>query len=258
MAVSTQSAPASMAFIRLTSVTPVVAWVCTCTRTCSQQATLGSPLDPGQRRPGLQFAGQIGKQVARRLRPAQPRHVLDAQRVAAHLHQALRQVDVSLHGMQGTHRVADGALGMLAVAAHGLDRVRDVAQVVQRIEDAEHVHAVLSRLVDEAVDDLVLVVPVAQQVLAAQQHLQLRMGHQLAEAAQALPRVFVEEADAGIEGGAAPAFHRPIARGVDVGAGRHHVLEGHARGQQALVGIAQGELGDVDGLAHCDDVLGKN
>jgi hypothetical protein len=52
-------------------------------------------------------------------------------------------------------------------------------RVVQGVEDAEHVHAVLGGLVDEAVDDAVFVVAVAEQVLAAQQHLQARIGQQL-------------------------------------------------------------------------------
>jgi hypothetical protein len=108
---------------------------------------------------------------------------------------------------------------VLAVAAHGLDGVRHVAQVVEGVEDAEHVHAVFGRTVDEAVHHRVFVVAVAQQVLPTQQHLQARIGHQRAEGSQALPRVFVQEADAGVEGGAAPAFHRPVAGGVDVGAG---------------------------------------
>src|SRR5690606_28950317 len=76
------------------------------------------------------------------------------------------------------------------------------------------------------------------------------VGQQAAEGAQALPGVFVEEADAGVEGGAAPAFDRPVAGTVDVFAGGDHVFQGHAGGKQALVGVAQGEFGDVDDAGH--------
>ena len=99
----------------------------------------------------------------------------------------------------------------------------------------------------EPVDDAVLVVAVAHQVLAAQQHLQRRLRHPRLERAQPLPRVLVEEPDARVERGAAPALERPEAGVVEVLARRDHVLGGHARRHQALVRVAQDQFGDVDG-----------
>ncbi len=139
---------------------------------------------------------------------------------------------------------------MLAGAADGLQGAAEVADVVEGVEDAEDVHAVLRRFVHEAIDDAVLVVAVAEQVLPAQQHLQARVGQELAEGAQALPGVLVEEADAGVVGGPAPALDAPVASPVDVGAGRGHVLQGHPRGQETLVAIAQDQLGDLDSAGH--------
>ena len=190
--------------------------------------------------------------VVGRLGLQQRGHVLEADRVAAHFHQALRHVDEALHGVQRADGIADRALGVLAGAAHRGDGALQVADVVQGVEHAEHVHAVFGGLVDEAVDDAVFVVTVAEQVLAAQQHLQARIGQQPVEGAQAFPGVFVEEADAGVEGGAAPAFDRPVAGAVDVFAGGDHVFQGHAGGEQALVGVAQGEFGDVDDAGHVE------
>ena len=141
--------------------------------------------------------------------------------------------------MQGADGVADSALCMLAIAAYRLNRMADVADVVERIKDAKHIHAIQCGLVDKTVHHAVFVVAVAQQVLTPQQHLQARVGQQGAELAQALPRVFVEEADAGVKGGTAPALDGPVTGLVDVGAGRHHVFHGHAGGQQTLVGVAQ-------------------
>ena len=192
---STTSAPASIAFIRLTSVTPVVAWQCTWIRTSWPEVVLDRLDD-----------------VVGRLRLEQGRHVLEAQRVAAQVHQVAGHLDVALDGVQRALGVADGALRVLVHAADGRDRLAHVADVVERVEDPEDVHAVLGGLLHEPVDDPVLVVPVAEQVLAAQQHLQPAVGHQLAERAQPLPRVLVEEADAGVVRRPAPALHRPVAR----------------------------------------------
>ena len=56
---------------------------------------------------------------------------------------------------------------------------------------------------DELFHHVVCVVLVAQDVLAAQQHLQLGVRQGLAQLAQALPRILVQEAQAGVKCGAA-------------------------------------------------------
>ncbi len=141
------------------------------------------------------------------LRLQQCGHVLEGDRFGAHVDELAGELDVALDGVDRGDRVADRALGVLA---DGLDRLHGaghVAGVVEGIEDAEDVHAVLGRLLDELLDDHVLVVAVAEEVLPAQQHLQLGIGHQLAERAETFPRILIEEADAGVIGCSAPAFN---------------------------------------------------
>lgn len=64
------------------------------------------------------------------------------------------------------------------------------------------------------------------------------------ELADALPGVFVEEADARIEGRAAPFLNRPEADGIELGGNRQHVGGQHACGVQGLVGVAQDVFGN--------------
>ena len=184
--------------------------------------------------------------VVRRLRPQQGGHVLDADRVRAHVLEPLGHLNELIDRVQRRGRVADRPLCVLAGAADGVERAAEVANVIQSVENAEHVHAVLGRLAHEAIDDRIFVVPVAQQVLAAQQHLQAGIGHQLAKGAQPLPRVFVEKSDAGVVGGAAPAFHAPETCLVDGLAGSDQVLGRHPRGEQTLVAVAESQLRDFD------------
>ena len=134
---------------------------------------------------------------------------------------------------------------MLAGLLYRSHRMLQVARIVHRVEDPEDVHTVLGRLADEPIDDLVVVVPVAEQVLPTQQHLQPGVGHQLAEGAQPLPRVFVKETDTAVVGGPAPAFDRPETSRIDVCASIHHVFHGHAGRHQALMGVPQHQLGDT-------------
>jgi hypothetical protein len=79
------------------------------------------------------------------------------------------------------HRADGVGHGPLRVRIDGLQRgahrLLEVAQVVHRIEDAEHPDAVERRALDELVHHVIRIVAVAEQVLAAQQHLLRRVGH---------------------------------------------------------------------------------
>ena len=113
--------------------------------------------------------------------------------------------------MDGREGVADGALGLgagLQALVHG---GADVAQVVEGVENADDVHAVLHRGPDEAAHRVVGVVMVAQQVLAAQEHLELGVLQMGLDGAQALPGVLPQVPQAGIKRSAAPALHRMVA-----------------------------------------------
>ena len=97
---------------------------------------------------------------------------------------------------------------------------------------------------------VVRVVGVAHAVGAAQQHLGEHVGGLGADQRQALPRVFVEEAHRHVEGGAAPALQRQqLGQAAGVGLGDADDVAGaHAGGQQRLVGVAHGGVGDEHAL----------
>ncbi|VEA42563.1 Uncharacterised protein [Salmonella enterica subsp. enterica] len=103
------------------------------------------------------------------------------------------------------------------------------------------------RAFDEAFHHVIGVVAVAEQVLAAQQHLQRGFGHGFFEFAQAQPRVFAEKADTGVKGGAAPALQRPVAHVIERGGNRQHVIKAQAGGEQRLVGVTQDDVGNGNG-----------
>ena len=133
-------------------------------------------------------------------------HVLDADHVRAHLLQLLGQLHEVGLVVDGGHGVAEGGLHLSAVLLGGLDGLLQIADVVEGVEDADDIDAVLHALAAEGVHHVVCVVLVAQNVLAAEQHLQLRVLHVLADGAQALPRIFVQKAHAGVKGSTAPAL----------------------------------------------------
>ena len=189
--------------------------------------------------------------VVGRLRLQQRSHVLQRQRLRTHVEQLAGEVHVALDGVQRRDGVADRALGVLAGLLDRLHRVRHVARIVQRVEDTEDIHAVLGGLVHEPVDDLVVVVAVAEQVLATQQHLQARVRHQFAEGPQPHPGILIEVSNTRIVGSATPALDAPVAGLVNVLASLDHVFECHTDRNEALVSVAEGDLGNTNGsLTH--------
>ncbi|GAR61738.1 hypothetical protein NGUA15_03533 [Salmonella enterica] len=140
--------------------------------------------------------------------------------------------------------VRERALGVCAVAAHRLQGGFHIARVVHGVEDAEHVHAVFDSALSEAFHHVIGVVAVAEQVLAAQQHLQGGFGHGLFKLAQADPRVLAEKTDAGVKGGAAPALQRAVAHVVELSGNRQHIVKTQAGGEQGLVGVTQDDVGN--------------
>ena len=79
---------------------------------------------------------------------------------------------------------------------------------------------------------------VAQDVLAAQEHLQLGVGQLLAELLQPLPGVLVEVAETDVKGGAAPALDGVVAGLVDLVQDGLVDVKGQTGGDQRLVGVA--------------------
>ena len=187
-------------------------------------------------------------------------HVLQADGIEAHVLELLAHLDIFFNRMDRALRVGDaaGRDGVLGgVLLGGLERGGDVAEVVQRVEDTQDVDAVLDGQLDELLDDVVMIVLVAEQVLAAKQHLQLGVGHGLADIAQSLPGILAQVTQAGVERRAAPAFHRIVAGLVhfrqDIGkigirkTGRH----------QRLVGITKDSFSNLNFFHVCSSIFSR-
>ena len=183
---------------------------------------------------------------ARRAGREDARHVLDGEGVDAHRDLLLRELHVGLHRVDGRGGVADRALRVAPVLLDAPDGLFEVARVVQRVEDAEDVHAVLARERHEAVHHVVRVVLVAEDVLTAQEHLERRLFADGLDLPEALPGVLAQEAHAHVERGAAPAFERVVAGAVDRLGDLENVVRPQPRGPQGLVGVAQRRVRDAD------------
>ena len=191
---------------------------------------------------------QLLDQIIAGVGSQQASHVLDADGVCAHLLQGLGILDVVLVVVHGAQGVADAALNMCAFLVGRLDGGLQVAGIVQCVEDADDIDAVCNRLLYKVLDSIIGVGAVAQHVLAAEQHLQLLVGQLLAQDAQTLPGVLIEEADAAIKGSAAPALDREVRDLIHFGQDGTHLIHRHTGGQQRLVSITQDDFRNLDRL----------
>ena len=187
-------------------------------------------------------------------------HILDGDDVGTGLFHLLGEIRVVLQRVllaaivKDIARVAEGRLRELALLTDFVNRQRHVVELVQAVEDAEDIDAVLGREGEELAHDFRRIVRVADGVGAARQHLEQDVRRSLAHLAQALPRVLVEETVGDIERRAAP-----VLKGVDLRdlAGRvvdglHDVARADARGEQGLMGIAVRRVHQQDLLLVLD------
>ena len=175
-------------------------------------------------------------------------HVLDADRVGSELLEGHRIVDVAVEGVHGARGIGDGALEIGPALLDGPGAVLDVSDVVQGVEDAEHVDAVAVGGRDEAVHDIGRVVVVTHQVLPAHQHGQGRTRTVLLDGTETLPRVLVKEPQAGVERRTAPCLDGPIADLVHLRQDGKHVADGHARRPERLLPVANRGIHNLQGL----------
>ncbi len=186
----------------------------------------------------------------------EPGHILDAEGIGAHSLELfgffdviVEVVDRAAHGPFG-QRVADGQLGVLALGLDGLQNGLEVALVVDGVENAEDIHAAVRGMFHKSGRHIVGVIAVTDQVLAAEEHLQRRLGRPFFHLAQAVPRVFVQETDGHVERGAAPDLQRVEAGLVHVADDIQDVIGSHAGGKKRLVAVAKGQVGDFQWLSR--------
>ncbi len=146
------------------------------------------------------------------VRFAEAGHVFDGKKMCAEFFELLGHCDVILQGVFGPRfvehvaGVADSRLADGAGFESGVDGNAHIVDGIEGIEDAEDVDALGVGFADEFFYYVVWIRRVAYCVCATKEHLEANVGDALAELAETLPGVFVEETKRGVEGCATPHF----------------------------------------------------
>ena len=110
-------------------------------------------------------------EVIRLIRRQEAGHILDADGVRAHIFNALCQADPILERICVTQCVREGNLCLCTFFLARINRCLQVSKVIQTVKDTKDVDTVCHRLLNEVLNDIVRIVVVAQNILAAEQHL---------------------------------------------------------------------------------------
>ena len=204
--------------------------------------------DQGQLRHGVLDGGN---QVVGLLGAHQAGHVLDADGLYAHALQVLDHLHVVLQGVHGAGGVGDGTGGVSALLDGLINGHFQVAHVVEGVENTDDIDTVLHGVLDKLTYHIVGIVLIAQDVLAAQQHLQLGVGHLGADLAQTLPGIFPQVTQTHVKGGAAPdlgGVETSLIHGLQDGL---KLAVGKPGGDQRLIRVTQHSFRKLD-LSHSE------
>ena len=117
-------------------------------------------------------------------------HILDADRIGAHLLELLCVLGVVLGGVDRSGGVANRRLNVTFLFLGRVDSGLEVSGIVERVEDTQDVDAVGYRLLDKVLDDVVGVMTVAEDILSAEEHLKFGVLESVTEFTKSVPRVF--------------------------------------------------------------------
>ena len=185
---------------------------------------------------------QCGDKLGCLVRNQKACHILDTDGIRTHLLNLLCGLLPILEGICITQCVGKCNLCVAAFLLGCVNRSLKVAEVVQAVEDTDDIDSVCNGLLHEILYYVIGVVIVAEDVLSAEEHLQLRILEACAKLAETIPRVFLEEAKARVKRSSAPALYGVISDLVHLVDNRKHQFRRHSCSNQRLVRIAQDGL----------------
>ncbi len=198
----------------------------------------------------MQLDGQLGvllhglDQLGSLVRHQQACHILDTDGIRAHLLNLLGSAGPVFQGVGIAQGVGQGNLRMssallLLHSVGGVHGLLQIAQVVQAVEDTDDVDTIGDGFLHESIHHVIRVRTVTQDVLSAEQHLQLRVLEAVAELPQPVPGILFQETKGSVESSAAPALYGMISHLIHLLHDRKHEIRGHSGGNQGLVRVTQ-------------------
>ena len=128
-----------------------------------------------------------------------------------------------------------------------------VPQIVEAVKDTDDIDTVGDGLLNEILYNVVRIGLVAENVLAAEKHLQFGFLEAFAQLAQTDPRIFLQETKGRVKCSSAPALYGMIAYLIHLVDDRKHLVCRHTGCDQGLMRVTQDSLSYFNRFFLCHD-----
>ena len=162
-------------------------------------------------------------------------HILDTDRVNTHINKTLRVIYEILCCIARSCCIRERNLNVSLFLLCSVYSCAKVSFVVKSVENTNDIDTVCYRLLYEVFNNVVSIVAVSEDILSSEKHLKLCVLYVIADNSKTLPGVFVEEAQAGVEGSAAPSLERVVSNLVKSFEYGEHFLCCHTSRNKGLV-----------------------
>ena len=129
-------------------------------------------------------------QLCCRIRKQKTCHILDTDRVRSHFLNLFCNISPILKRIRVANRVRQRHLRMSFFLIGCLYRCLQVAQIVHTVKNTDNIDAVGNRLLHKILYHIVSIRTVSENILSAEQHLQLCIFHLITDLSQSVPWIF--------------------------------------------------------------------
>ena len=185
------------------------------------------------------------------VRKKQTCHILDADGVCTHVLDSLGDVYPVIKGVRIAEGIGQCDLCMAFFLVRCLDCGLKISKIVEAVKDTDDIDTVCDGLLYEILYYVICIRLVAQNVLTAEEHLQLRVLEAVTQLSQSVPRILFQEAERCIEGSAAPALYRMISDLIHLVDDRKHLFSRHTGRDQRLMRVTQHGFSYFNRLFFC-------
>ncbi len=183
-------------------------------------------------------------QLGSLIRHQQTCHILDTDGICTHLLNFFGSACPIFQRIGITQRIGQCNLSMASAfllfhSVGGVYGLLQVAQIIQTVKNTDNIDTVCNGLLHKGIYNVICVRSVAQNILTAEQHLQLGLFEAVTQLAESVPGILLQEAKGCVKGGTAPALHGMVSYLIHLLHNGKHKIRWHSCGNQRLVGVTQ-------------------
>ena len=185
-----------------------------------------------------------GNQLGCPVRNQQSCHILDTDGICSHLFDLFRHIGPIFQRICIAQGIRKRNLRMSSTflflhSVGGIYCLLQIPQVVETVKNTNNINTVCNGLLHKCVHHVIRIWSVTQNILSAEQHLQFRIFKAVAQFAEPIPWIFLQETKGCVKSRTTPALHGVIAYLIHFLHNGKHKFGWHSGCNQRLMRITQ-------------------